>query len=284
MPGEAPVREFGADDVSVRYGHRLALDGVTVRVAAGGLTAVVGGDGAGKTTLLRCVAGVLAPGAGAVLRPEARRLGYLSPGGGVYEDLSVDENLRFRSASYGVGSTAAARVRVGEYLARTGLAGVRDRLAGQLSGGMRRKLGVIAAMVHDPALLVLDEPTTGVDPVSRADLWWLIAHAAAGGAAVLLSTTYLDEAQRASRVVVLDAGRELAAGTPAEIVAAVPGTIRALPGRPGTEEERRHAWRRAGAWRLWEPGSGPGGVRPDLQDAVTVAALARELSLAGSES
>ena len=121
---------------------------------------------------------------------------------------------------------------VGEYLERTGLAAARDRLAGQLSGGMRRKLGVIAAMLPEPELLVLDEPTTGVDPVSRADLWWLIARAAAGRAAVLMSTTYLDEAARAAHVLVLDAGRTLAVGTPAEIVASVPGTIAVVAGRP----------------------------------------------------
>ena len=104
---------------------------------------------------------------------------------------------------------------------------------------MRRKLGVIAAMLPEPELLVLDEPTTGVDPVSRADLWWLIARAAAGGAAVLMSTTYLDEAARTAHVLVLDAGRTLAAGTPAEIVASVPGTIAVVPGRP--EDSRRAA-------------------------------------------
>ena len=113
----------------------------------------------------------------------------------------------------------------------------RDRLAGHLSGGMRQKLGVIAAMLHQPALLVLDEPTTGVDPVSRADLWSLIARAAAEGAAVVFATSYLDEAERAAHVLVLAGGRELAAGSPEQIVAAMPGRLRrparGRPGRPG---------------------------------------------------
>ena len=183
-----------------------------------------------------------------------QRIGYLPPGTGVYDDLSVAENLEFRSAVFGMTDAAASRGGgVGEYLERTGLAAARDRLAGQLSGGMRRKLGVIAAMLPEPELLVLDEPTTGVDPVSRADLWWLIARAAAGGAAVLMSTTYLDEAARAAHVLVLDAGRTLAAGTPAEIVASIPGTIAVAPDRPDREDERRRAWRRAGAWRVWQP-------------------------------
>ncbi len=246
---------------------------------SGQVTAVVGGDGAGKTTLLRCVAGALATSGGAVRRPGAQRIGYQPSSTGVYDDLSVAENLEFRSAVFGITGAAASR-RVGEYLERTGLAATRDRLAGQLSGGMRRKLGVIAAMLPEPELLVLDEPTTGVDPVSRADLWWLIARAAAGGAAVLMSTTYLDEAARAAHVLVLDAGRTLAAGTPAEIVASVPGTIAVVPGRPDDTEERRRAWRRAGTWRVWHPPGVPTSepVTPDLQDAVCVAALRAELA------
>ncbi len=134
------------------------------------------------------------------------------------------------------------------------------------SGGMRRKLGVIAAMLPEPELLILDEPTTGVDPVSRADLWWLIA--------------------RAAHVLVLNAGRALAAGTPDEIVASVPGTIAAVPRPPGDEEERRRAWRRAGTWRVWQPPGQPAGpgpaVTPDLQDAVCVAELRAELEAAGA--
>jgi ABC-2 type transport system ATP-binding protein len=238
---------WGAEHVCVRFGHTVALDRVSVSAAAGQVTAVVGGDGAGKTTLLRCLAGALAPGEGTVRRPDARRVGYLPSGPGGYEDLSVAENLQFVMRIYG------GQGDVGEYLERSGLAAARERLAGQLSGGMRRKLGVIAALLPEPELLVLDEPTTGIDPVSRADLWWLIARAAAGGAAVLMATTYLDEAARAARVLVLDAGRVLAEGTPAEIVAAVPGTIVAVPGPPEDPAERARAWRRAGQWRVWRP-------------------------------
>jgi ABC-2 type transport system ATP-binding protein len=273
--------QWGAEAVSVRFGSLRALDQVSVGVRSGQVTAVVGGDGAGKTTLLRCVAGALAPSGGAVRRPGAQRIGYQPSSTGVYDDLSVAENLEFRSAVFGITGAAASR-RVGEYLERTGLAATRDRLAGQLSGGMRRKLGVIAAMLPEPELLVLDEPTTGVDPVSRADLWWLIARAAAGGAAVLMSTTYLDEAARAAHVLVLDAGRTLAAGTPAEIVASVPGTIAVVAGRPDGVDERRRAWRRAGTWRVWHPPGfpAPEPVPPDLQDAVCVAALRVELTSA----
>ncbi|HEY6276608.1 MAG TPA: ABC transporter ATP-binding protein [Streptosporangiaceae bacterium] len=275
---------WGSQAASVRYGDKLALDQVSFRAEPGRVTAVVGGDGAGRTTLLRCLAGALAPGSGQVRRPDRLRIGYLAAGSGTYPDLSVAENLAFRAAAYRV-PPAAARERSGELLARSGLAAARDRLAGQLSGGMRQKLGVIAAMLHRPDLLVLDEPTTGVDPVSRADLWWLIARAAAGGAAVVLATSYLDEAERAASVLALDAGRELAQGTPAEIVAAMPGTLHASDDPPAGEARRR-AWRRGGRWRIWDPqgrpdhATGPGTtqVTPDLQDAVTVAILARELT------
>jgi ABC-2 type transport system ATP-binding protein len=269
---------WGAESVSVLYGHRVALDRVSLRAEPGRVTAVVGGDGAGRTTLLRCLAGALAPGSGLVQRPPAPRIGYLSAGSGTYPDLSVAENLAFRAAVYGL-PAAVARERGAELLARAGLAQASGRLAGRLSGGMRQKLGVIAAMLHRPGLLVLDEPTTGVDPVSRADLWWLIASAAADGAAVVLATSYLDEAERAVDVLVLDAGAQLASGTPEQIVAAMPGAIGVSDRRPEGEAGRR-AWRREGRWRVWDPGgtAREPAVAPDLQDAVTVAILARELA------
>jgi ABC-type multidrug transport system ATPase subunit len=272
---------WGTEELCVRYGDRLALDHVSFRAEPGRVSAVVGGDGAGRTTLLRCLAGAHAASSGRIRLPAPLRIGYLSAGSGIYPDLSVTENLAFRATAYRV-PAAAARKRGEEFLARAGLAAARDRLAGQLSGGMRQKLGVIASMLHQPDLLVLDEPTTGVDPVSRADLWWLIARAAADGAAVVLATSYLDEAERAVDVLALDAGRELARGTPEEIVAAMPGTLRVSDERPAGEAGRR-AWRRAGRWRVWDPdgpsaGGGNGAVTPDLQDAVTVATLARELA------
>jgi ABC-2 type transport system ATP-binding protein len=317
---------WGTEEACVRYGDKLALDHVTFRAMPGRVSAVVGGDGAGRTTLLRCLAGALAVTSGQVRLPPPLRIGYLPAGSGTYPDLSVDENLAFRATAYRVPANVA-RERSAEFLERAGLSGARDRLAGRLSGGMRQKLGVIASMLHQPDLLVLDEPTTGVDPVSRADLWWLIARAAADGAAVVFATSYLDEAERALDVLALDAGRELASGTPEEIIAAMPGTLRVSDARP-EGDARRRAWRRGGRWRIWEPparpsqparhiadlrhqnpgetdvimtqaheepgalreperpgGEAAGGagraVAPDLQDAVTVAILARELA-AGS--
>ena len=269
---------MGARGLSLRFGETVALEDVSVTVTPGQITAVVGGDGAGKSSLLRCLAGAIRPDAGEVHTPGSPRIGYLPASSGIYPDLTVAENLSFRATAYRMPAAEAAQ-RAAELTERGGLSAARNRLAGQLSGGMRQKLGVIAALLHRPDLLILDEPSTGVDPVSRSGLWSLIASAAAGGAGVILATTYLDDAQRASTVLVLDAGRSLAAGRPEQIVAGMPGSVVATSGEP-SGPARERAWRRGASWRLWcPPGTAsPGGtVQPDLQDAVTVAALAREL-------
>lgn len=288
---------WGASHLTVRLGSVAALDDVSLHVQSGQMAGVVGGDGAGKTTLLRVLAGARAVTAGQVRRPAAPGIGYMPASSGTYPDLSVDENLEFAAAAYGVAPKEARR-RATSYLERAGLADFRGRLAGQLSGGMRQKLGVIRAMLHRPELVVLDEPTTGVDPVSRADLWWLIGRAAAEGAAVVFATTYLDEAERSTQLLVLDGGQTLAAGTSDEVVAATPGVIQARSERPRGDEARR-AWRRRAAWRVWEPATtassagDPAGewahrgvvetIQPDLQDAVTVLALEREQARSGGE-
>jgi ABC-2 type transport system ATP-binding protein len=269
---------WGVQGASVWFGKTVALHEVSVTVRAGQLTAVVGGDGAGKSTLLRCLAGTLRPDSGRVSSPGPTGIGYLPAGSGIYPDLTVAENLAFRATAYRM-RVPDARQRAADLLATAGLTAARDRLAGNLSGGMRQKLGVIAALLHRPDLLVLDEPTTGVDPVSRSGLWGLIASAAAGGAAVMLATTYLDDAQRAGTVLVLDSGRQLAAGTAEEIVAAMPGSVASVPSRPEGAAGQL-AWRRGTGWRVWcPPGTAPRGepVAADLQDAVTVACLEREV-------
>ena len=263
---------WGCSGLAVRYGATVALEDVTFELPAGTVAAVVGGDGAGKTTLLRALAGTVRSSAGSVRRPDERRLGYVSAGPGVWGDLTVDENLVFAGRAYGLRPDQLAR-RVAGLLERTGLAWARDRLAGRLSGGERQKLAFAMAVAHEPDLLILDEPTTGVDPVSRAELWRLLAGAAAAGAAVVLSTTYLDEAERAATVLVLDRGRSLLAGTPDEVLAATPGLVVEAPARP----EGIPSWRRGARWRAWSPGgSTPPGARPvaiDLEDAVIVAQL-----------
>jgi len=268
---------WGATALRLRYAGAVALHDVSLAVPPGQVTAVVGGDGAGKSSLLRCLAGAIRPDSGEVRGPGPLHTGYLPASSGLYPDLTVTENLQFRARGYGVAETAA-RERIAMLTERAGLAAARDRLVGELSGGMRQKLGVIAALLHEPDLVILDEPSTGVDPVSRSGLWSLIASAAASGAAVVLATTYLDDAQRAAWVLVLDAGRQIAAGTPEQIVAAMPGAIVETATRPAGADSAR-SWRRGARWRTWYP---PGTPLPDaqtaadLQDAVTVAALARE--------
>jgi len=273
---------WGARHLSVELGGHRVLDDLSLDVAPGRIVGLVGGDGAGKSTALRSLVGLVRVSAGLVEMPARHRLGYMPASSGSYPDLTVDENLAFVAAAYGLGASTAHE-RADRLLERAGLVDARSRLGGQLSGGMRQKLGVIMAMLHEPDVLVLDEPTTGVDPVSRAELWRLITRAAADGAAVGFSTTYLDEASRAAELYVLEAGRVLASGSPAGIVAATPGTLWSVRERPHGESSTR-SWRRGREWRLWQPARGEPGmppgeaegerVEPDLQDAVIVAALA----------
>lgn len=209
---------WGVADLVVRFGGRVALDHVDLSVKPGKVTAVVGGDGAGKTTLLKACAGLIAADAGRICHPPRDRIGAMVETAAVYRDLTVDEHIDFVADVYGL-SASARRSRAEQLLDRAGLAAASDRLAANLSGGMRQKLAVVLALVHGPDLLVLDEPTTGVDPVSRAELWRLIGHAASEGAAVLLATTYLDEAERAAEVLVLHDGRPVLHGEPEKLTA-----------------------------------------------------------------
>lgn len=265
---------FGLRDVTVRFGSTTALENVTFTAPAGVVSAVVGGDGAGKTTLLGCLTGAVQPAAGRVQRPDKHMLGVMPSTSGTWRDLTVEENIDFVATAYGMAGDALERTR-NELLAKTGLDHARERLAGQLSGGMRQKLGFLLAILHKPALLVLDEPTTGVDPVSRVELWRLISEAAAGGAAVAMATTYLDEAERASTVLVLDSGHALASGTAEEVIRSLPGRI-TVTERP---QDPRRAWRRGRIYHEWhpagEPGFEPGDVDVDLEDTVIAEMLYR---------
>lgn len=266
---------WGVSGVSVTYGDRPALDEVSVDVRAGEVTAVVGGDGAGKTTLCKVTVGLVRPATGVVRVPG--RIGYQSETSGVWGDLTVVENLEFVAVANRLGG-AERRARIEELMQVTRLDEAADRLAADLSGGMRQKLGVAAAVLAGPELLVLDEPTTGLDPVSRADLWRLISRFVGEGMAVLSTTTYLNEAETANRALALESGRTLAAGTVEDIIASMQGAV----GVVGAQQDALHTWRRGDEWRAWFPdGVLPDGIRPihpDLTDVVTVSAMAEELS------
>jgi ABC-type multidrug transport system ATPase subunit len=267
---------WGLDLVRVNRGRKVALAGVTVAVDPSRVTVVVGGDGAGKSTCLEVLAGLLEPDAGAVRRPAKKRIGYVPATTGLYADLTVQQNIDFTAAAYRLSRGERDR-KASQILEQTGLGGARHRLGGQLSGGMQRKLAVGLALLHSPELLILDEPTTGVDPVSRADLWRLISRAAVEGAAVAVSTTYVNEAARAASVVLLEAGVMLASGTPEQILRNVPGAVGAWP---GADRPTPLSWRRGASWRVWTPGGDPPDgvqpVQPDFEDVVVVAALAAE--------
>ncbi|MFG2839909.1 ABC transporter ATP-binding protein [Streptomyces zaomyceticus] len=273
---QVPPGGWGAFGITVAFGATTALREVTLAAVPGQVAAVVGGDGAGKTTLLRTLVGRVAPAAGHVEAPATVECGFMPTGAsGVWQDLTVAENISFVAAAHHLTGLALDRRR-DELLGAAGLDEASDRLAGALSGGMRQKLAFCLAILHRPRLLVLDEPSTGVDPVSRVDLWRLISRAAAGGAAVVMATTYLDEAERASTCLVLNDGHALASGTPADVLAHVPGTITSGDAPAGPREL---SWRRGRATRSWHPGPARPGEQPvtaDMEDTVIALTLAAQ--------
>ena len=205
-----------------------AVDALSFDVGAGEIFGLVGPDGAGKTTTLRMLAGIMPPDAGKatvagfdVARdPEGAKhaLSYMPQRFGLYEDLTVDENIRFYADLFGV-KRAGREERSIQLLEAAGMSEFRKRLASKLSGGMKQKLGLVCALIHRPKVILLDEPTTGVDPVSRRDFWRILYQLAAEGVAILTSTAYLDEAERCHRVALLHEGKLLFCDTPANLKA-----------------------------------------------------------------
>jgi ABC-2 type transport system ATP-binding protein len=205
-----------------------AVDGLSFDVRAGEIFGLVGPDGAGKTTTLRMLAGIMPPDSGTarvagcdvVRDPEGAKhaLSYMPQRFGLYEDLSVDENIRFYADLFGV-SKSDRRARSTELLEAAGMVEFRTRMAGKLSGGMKQKLGLVCALIHRPQVVLLDEPTSGVDPVSRRDFWRILYELIAEGVAILTSTAYLDEAERCHRVALMHKGKLLFCDTPANLKA-----------------------------------------------------------------
>lgn len=262
---------YGASGLSVTFGDSAALHGVDLDIPTGEVTAVVGGDGAGKTTLLTTLVGLSTADAGAMSVPPIDEIGYLPALGGTWTSLTVAQNIAFVGGAYGL-SGRELDDRVEPMLEAAGLASVGDRLAGQLSGGMRTKLGFILAMLHRPQLVVLDEPTTGVDPVSRVELWKMVSEAAADGAAVVMSTTYIDEAERAHSILMLSRGQTLLAGNPDEVIERFQGAITST----AAPTRREWAWRSGAGFKEYWPDEPPDGSKiqePSLEDVIVVAEM-----------
>jgi ABC-2 type transport system ATP-binding protein len=222
----APIVE--TDHLSRRFGDLVAVRDVSLRVKRGEIYGVLGPNGAGKSTLIRMLCGILDPtsGRGTVVGFDLARdperikehVGYMTQRFSLYEDLTVQENLDFYAGIYGVPS-AVRRARVDEVLEATGLVPRRRQLAGTLSGGWKQRVALASSTIHRPPLLFLDEPTAGVDPVSRRAFWVEINRIAAGGTTVLLTTHYMDEAERCHRLAFVFRGHVLDEGRPEELVA-----------------------------------------------------------------
>lgn len=222
------------------FAGRPAVRGLSLEVRPGEIFGLVGPDGAGKTTTLRMLAGILPADAGTMMlagvdvvrHPERAKhaLSYMPQRFGLYEDLTVDENIRFYADLFGVKAEERAS-RSEQLLKAAGMAEFHKRLAGQLSGGMKQKLGLVCALIHRPKVILLDEPTTGVDPVSRRDFWRILYELLAEGVAILLSTAYLDEAERCHRVALLHQGRLLFSDTPQNLKARMPKSVLVIQSR-----------------------------------------------------
>ena len=219
------------------FGATAAVRDVSFSIRRGEIFGFAGPDGAGKTTVMRMLAGVLRPDSGGIevegvnviANPEGVKslLSYMPQRFGLYEDLTIAENILFYAELFSVPrKIRLARAR--ELLEAAGLVPFQKRLAGQLSGGMKQKLGLVCALIHTPSVLLLDEPTTGVDPVSRRDFWAILYNLRESGVTIVLSTAYMDEAERCSRLALMHAGKIHYCDTPASLKQAMPGMLLAI--------------------------------------------------------
>jgi len=215
-----------AENLTRRFGERTAVDGLTLEVEKGEVFGLLGPDGAGKTTTLRMLCGLLDASAGAAWVADYNaaenadavkdHIGYMAQRFGLYGDLTVEENMLFYSDLFGI--TGAERDRLmAKYLEMTRMGPFRNRLEAKLSGGMKQKLALMCTLLHKPEVLFLDEPTNGVDPVSRRDFWTILYQLVEGGMTVFVTTAYLDEAERCDRVALMNQGRLIRSGTPDQL-------------------------------------------------------------------
>lgn len=245
VPDSMAASETGSTQISVQvqglcksFGSHMALRDVSCTLPRGCITGIVGPDAAGKTTFLRLLAGLLRPDRGEIdifgkspeelVASEPNRLGYMPQKFGLYEDLTVLANLRLHARLRGLEKERGEEI-FAKLLSFTGLAPFVERLAGRLSGGMKQKLGIACALLGQPDLLLLDEPGVGVDPLSRKELWTMVAELAGQGMTILWSTAYLDEAERCPHILMLDTGAILYEGEPGAFCAKTSGRVYLLP-------------------------------------------------------
>ncbi|HTO78598.1 MAG TPA: ABC transporter ATP-binding protein [Methylocystis sp.] len=231
-------------NLTKRFGCVAAVGGLNLDCAKGEVFGFVGPDGSGKTTIMRLLAAVMTPDEGSiaidgvdvVADPESARshISYMPQRFGLYEDLTVDENINFFADLFGI-ARGVRDERAARLLAASGMTPFRDRHAGQLSGGMKQKLGLACSLIHTPKVLLLDEPTAGVDPVSRRDFWRILYGLRGEGVAIVIATSYLDEAERCTRLGLLKQGRMAYCDTPAALKALMPGEIVAITARRARE-------------------------------------------------
>jgi len=231
---EPPKAAIEVRNLTKRFGGVAAVSGLNLECAKGEVFGFVGPDGAGKTTIMRLLAAVMTPDAGSIAiegvdvvsDPEIARshISYMPQRFGLYEDLTVDENINFFADLFGIARHVRDE-RAARLLSASGMTPFRHRRAGQLSGGMKQKLGLACSLIHTPKVLLLDEPTAGVDPVSRRDFWRILYGLRGEGVAIVIATSYLDEAERCTRLGLLKQGRMAYCDTPAALKALMPGEI-----------------------------------------------------------
>jgi ABC-2 type transport system ATP-binding protein len=214
------------ENVTCRFGQIVAVQDVSLAIEEGTIFGLVGSDGAGKSTLLRMMATMIPPSEGKVIlggldavtqrRQVKRLIGYMPQRFGLYQDLTVDENLTFFMDIFGIPGRERGKRRE-RYLGFSNLLSFVDRPAGKLSGGMKQKLGLACVLVHEPRILILDEPTNGVDPVSRQEFWGILLEMRRSGMTIVVSTAYLDEGEKCDRLALMHHSRILAEGSPGEI-------------------------------------------------------------------
>ncbi len=234
-----PAPAIQTRQLSRHFGQVVAVDRVDLEIPEGEIFGFLGPNGSGKTTLIRMLCGLLTPTTGEVsvlglaipAQAEAlrRRIGYMTQKFSLYDDLTVEENLRFMGRVHGLGHGVAVQ-RIGELLERYNLAAMRTRLAGAMSGGQRQRLALAAATLHEPTLLFLDEPTSAVDPENRRDFWEKLFDLSDAGTTILVSTHYMDEAERCHRLAILETGRLQAHGSPTDLMNALDARVVEISG------------------------------------------------------